>query len=74
MKSTSHASYQSHKGIGFNRKNRPGRIASDNEINQLNKAIKALHDAKSAKTENEFLELVSTAYNYSRGICRSRIL
>ena len=74
MKTTSRASYQTHKALGFNRKNRPGNIASPNETNQINQAILALNKAKSAKTEAEFVELVSTAFNYSRQICRSRIL
>lgn len=74
MKSTTHASYQTHRNIGFNTKNRPGKIASDNETNQINKAIVALNNAKKATTEKEFIELVSTAFNYSRHICRGRIL
>lgn len=74
VRTTSHASYQSHKGLNFNRKNRKGAIASDNETNQINLSIVALNKAKSATTEKEFLELVSTAFNYSRHICRSRML
>lgn len=70
----SRASYQSHKNLGFNRKNRPNAIASPNETNQINMAIVALNKAKSANTEKEFLELVSTAFNYSRTICRGRLL
>lgn len=75
MKSTPHASYQTHSpNLGFNKKNRPGAIASENETFQLNKAINALASAKKATTEKEFVELVSTAFNNCRTVCRGRIL
>lgn len=64
------AHYQNHKNLGF----RPKVCASPLEIDKINKAIVALNKAKSAKTEKEFLELVSTGFNYCRTICRGRIL
>lgn len=74
MTTTTHHTFQNHRNVGFNRKNKPNAIASVNETHQINTAIVALNKAKSVKTEREFVELVSQAFNNCRTICRGRIL
>lgn len=48
------------------------RIASDAELNEINKAILALNEAKQAMTEATFLVKVSDAMRISRNIWRGR--
>lgn len=68
MKSTSHASYQTHNvRIGQSRE------ATQLELQQINKAIADLLDAKKAKTERVLVQDLTDAYNKIRQVIRSRI-